>query len=314
MALSAADFNTLYKRGDHELRNLSDVVLKGRQPPPAPYAFFHHSGHSIQRLSDVHRITRRLVDGRQSLTKLIALEEAARPDDWPAGVKYPPEVSDAMTRTSGQVSDMRVDFESLYLFGQLLLDQWSLQVLLVGAPDIKRDHPFTRLVVGLDAGTAPDVADLWERHRAEALWLFWHLRFYRNRFIAHASRPWQRGCTFGHVTDTFQLHTPSPPGWLDGDEKAKEVRELFGRMPRDLWGMSIDVTATSPQRLLEIMFGKIGEVADSTLRQEVGSLYGDLGGSTPTFQVVARNLLSFVTEATPTLTEIAVRRLDLIEL
>lgn len=314
VASNTTEFDDLRGAATESLQQLSKLVLEGRRPAPGPYAFFHHSGHCLERVDDVHRVLRRLVAGRLQLTQLIAEEEALRPGDWPAGVPYPRPVAEAMRRADDVVGFMKLDFEALYLFGQMSLDQWSWQALLIGGAGIQRDSPFRRLVVALENDNAPHLAPLWNRHQQELLWLFWQLRFYRNRFVAHANRPWQRGKTYGHVTDDFCLHTPSPPGWLDGRTKAAEVRELVDQMPQTVKQAIRNPDSQAPAALLQTMFNRIGEVPEPEVRARIGKLYGDMGGATPTFQVVGRQLLTFALNGTRTLIDIAKLRLDDIEL
>lgn len=47
------------------------------------------------------------------------------------------------------------------------------------------------------------------------LWLHYQVGFYRNRFVADANRPWQRGTTSSVIGDDFNLFIPTPPGWED---------------------------------------------------------------------------------------------------
>ena len=113
---------------------------------------------------------------------------------------------------------MKLDLETLYLFGNILLDQWALQVITIGDTQVRKQHPFRELVEHLDQATDDVLGPLWDRTRDDMLWLHYQLRFYRNRFITHANRPWQRGTTASVMGADFNLFTPTPPGWLDDDK------------------------------------------------------------------------------------------------
>lgn len=129
-------------KAEKNLHALSKTVLDGLKPPAGPYGFFHHSAHSLERLQDCHRITKRLFAGRAKITELARQQNALMPKDWPAGVPYPEEVQKVMRQEDEVNVYMKQDLESLYMFGGILLDQLSLQAIAVANLNLPKKHPF----------------------------------------------------------------------------------------------------------------------------------------------------------------------------
>jgi hypothetical protein len=69
-----------------------------------------------------------------------------------------------------------------------------------------------------------------------------------------------------------------------------------------------------PKVLLESLFNSIGSIERKADRERIAAIFGKIGGSTPTFQVVAENLFSFVRLATEKLCDIAAGNLTSIDL
>jgi uncharacterized membrane protein YcjF (UPF0283 family) len=62
------------------------------------------------------------------------------------------------------------------------------------------------------------------------------------------------------------------------------------------------------------MFNAIGKIRDKNLRDQIGELFGQLGGSTPTFQVVTEALLQLAVAGSETLARLVELRASLIDL
>ena len=58
---------------------------------------------------------------------------------------------------------MKLDLESLYMFGMILLDQWALQSISVGNLALQKKHPFTELVYYFDNGNESILAPIWDQ-------------------------------------------------------------------------------------------------------------------------------------------------------
>jgi len=173
------------------------------------------------------------------------------------------------------------------------------------------EFSFHILVEKLESGEVKITKELWQRRAKEMLWLDYQLRFYRNKFIVHANRPWQRGTTRSVYGEDFNLYNPTPPGWLDDEDINKKIKELvnlvkgyFRNVGNDYW------IKESPKSLIEYIFNHIGEVSKKEDREKVSGLYKKIGGLTPTFQIIGKNLLQFVDAGTQILFEIAKSNID----
>lgn len=313
--ISKAHLDGLSDQAEKNIHELSDIVLKGLKPPAGAYAFFNHNSHMLSRLIDCRKILNRLFNQRYILTELSIRLFQIEPKNWPAGVPYPKNVQKIMRQENEINGYMQLDLESFYIFGGILLDQWSIQVIAVGNLPLKKRHPFVELVDFLEK-TPNNVLDpVWTVLKKEMLWLYYQLRFYRNRFIVHANRPWQRGTTRSVYGEDYNLHTPTPPGWIDDKAIDKEIKKLIYLAPENIQKARDDYWEKArPGALLERIFDNIGNIKNKGDREKVAELYGEKGGSTPSFQIVAKNLLHFVAEGTTLLCSIAKDNLSNINL
>lgn len=313
--LDEENINELAEKAEIDLHRLSKCILTGLKPPPGAYAFFHYSSHAITRLGDCKRIIKRLFAGRRRLTELAKLEEAIRPRRWPAGKPYPDEVQKIMKEDSELTEYMKLDLESLYVFGMVLLDQWALQAISVGNVPLPKKHPFVELINYFDDENKSMLDPIWERLKGKILWLHYQLRFYRNKFVVHANRPWQRGTTRSVYGDEFNLFIPTPPGWIDDDKENQEIAKLIHLAPDHIQKADNDYwEKKNPRRLIEVLFDDIGNIEKKGDREKVASIFARVGGSTPTFQALAKYLFQFIADGTIILCEIAENNLKKINL
>ncbi len=307
--------NRLENSAEKMLRQLSKTVLQGLKPHPGPYAFFNHVAQAHERLGDCDRTVKRLFDGRKRLTQLEHLKESAVPRDWPPGKAFPDEAQRIMRQESELERYMKQDLETLYLFGGIMLDQWALLAFYVAGvirPEKRYGHPFRDLVIEFEkekeVRTFPiaRIYPIWTRLKSQMLWLYYQIRFYRNKFIVHSDRPWQRGTGRSVFGEDFNLWIPTPPGWLDDIRIDDEIEQLLYLAPKHIreapnghW------EKTRPRALIERIFNGIGDIEKKVDRKNVARLFSKVGGSTPSFQIVAENLLQFLCSALEQLNNIA---------
>lgn len=308
------EFNLIKDSAEKHIKVLSDTIYKGKKPLPGPYAFFHHSAHSIERLNDCYRILKRLFSNRKKLT-ILHQKELAILSQWPKGEPYSKAIMNIFNSSNEINSYLKQDLETLYMFGGILLDQWSLQAICIGNLNLQKQHPFRELVDFFEGKKDSILNPLWGKLSEKMLWLHYQLRYYRNQFIVHGNRPWQRGTGSRLYGNDFYFFIPSPPGWLDDEKLNKEIKDLLPfapeyiqKAPDDYWEKA------RPRALLERVFNNIGKIPNKEDRQRVAKLFGKVGGTTPTFQVLAKNLFDFIDEGTVILNEIAKHNLDNIEL
>jgi len=300
--------------GVEALKRLNKAVYEGRKPPAGVYAFFSHNSHAMTALQDCNRILQRLFFGRALLTKLSHEEQRLMPQDWPAGTPLPEEVSKVIIRSQDATEFMKLDFESLYVFGGVLLDQWALLAIAIGNIECPKQHPFRELVDVLDENQNTVLTPLWTAIKNDTLWLYYQLRFYRNRFVVHASRPWQRGTTRSLYGNDFNLFTPTPPGWLDDEAFDAEIKSLMHLAPERIRNARDDYWEKArPGRLIEVLFDMIPQFEKAD-RERISRLFGRKGGSTPDFATVGGRLLRMISEGAEHLTSIAEANLTTIDL
>jgi len=310
----------LAKQAEDSLLAFSKEVIGAINPPPGPYALFNHNAHAYERLRDVQRCLDRLYDQRIKLLELDHLHSLVS-GNWPTNTPYPVEVQEMMKDNHTVGECMKMDFEALYLFGNILLDQWSLMAAYSCGLQRPEDHSFFRMVAFLeksyDKSTSEDtpLKELWGKLKGQMLWLNGQVRFYRNKFVVHAARPWQRGhsrSTFGH---DFNLTTPSPSGWLDDNKLVIKIKELLPLAPTWLREAPDNYwEKVNAHALLKRLLDHIGEIQDKVDREKVISLAADFGTSTPTFQVVGDRLLTFVCDGTNLLRQIVSRNINLVNI
>lgn len=307
--------NLTNERAEKNLHKLSKTILDGLKPPAGPYGFFHHSAHSLERLQDCHRIIKRLFANRTKLTKLARQQNANMPRDWPVGKSYPDEVQKVFKQEGEINAYMKQDLETLYIFGGILLDQLSLQAIAIANLDLPKKHPFVELVGFFESGQTSILNPIWKQLKEKILWLHYQLRFYRNRFVVHANRPWQRGTTCSVYGEDFNLFTPTPPGWVDDEKLNEEIRNLLYLAPDRIKNAPDDYWEKGrPRALIERIFNNIGNITDKQDREKVAAIYGQVGGSTPTFQIVATRLFELAELEAELLNNIAKTNLHVINL
>jgi hypothetical protein len=220
---------------------------------------------------------------------------------------------------------MKMDFESLYIFSGMLLDQWALSALYISGmknPEDNFQHPFHKLVDELDREEVSryyvnlrKMNLLWKELKPELLWLDFQIRFHRNRFVVHVDRPWQRGKNMSVCGDEFRLSSMTPPGWLDNEKYYDEIKSLVHLAPNHIKNAPDDYWEKArPRALLERLFSNIGNIESKEDRKNISRLYNKIGGMTPSFQVIAEKLLCFVIRATAKLCDIAKENIEGINL
>ncbi len=313
--ITRIEIDQLFVSARDSLQSLSKMVLDGLKPPSGAYAFFNHNAHALSQLQDCKKIVDRMYAGRIKLTDLSREQNSLMPKDWPAGVPYPENVQKIMRDESEVNEYMQIDLESLYMFGGILLDQWGLLVIAVGNLKSNKRHPFVDVYSFLESEEDSILRPIWINLRKEIIWLQYQMRFYRNRFIVHANRPWQRGTNRSVIGGDYSLHTPTPPGWLDDEKLDNEIRALIHLAPEYIQRARDDYREKErPGALIERIFDNIGNIEKKEDREKVADIYSQKGGMTASYQVLAKNLFNFIFQATTILNNIAKNNLKNIDL
>lgn len=199
---------------------------------------------------------------------------------------------------------MRMDNESLYVFGNLMLDQWAYNIAYgLGLKDA-RLYTFHHLVSQLQKNNInPRLKLFHERHFKDAVWLYYQLRFYRNNFIEHIDRPWQRGSTMSTFGDDFEFFIPTPPGWIPDEKQQEMFATIEHLIPEWVKGLPDDHWQKKSRPTLEAILKNIDAIPKQEDREKVWNVWKEIGGSTVSFDILGNRIAKFINESTATLFE-----------
>ncbi|MFA5933241.1 MAG: hypothetical protein WCV81_03170 [Microgenomates group bacterium] len=320
-------------------------VYKGTQQ--GPFAIFYHISYMMERIKDVRIILLRMALTRKSITDLNIRENALRPKKIAPGKPCPEKLQILYRRSTELRDQMKQDMESLFIYGNLLLDQWSYLIGRIAGYEVSKnprmqsefyfqdflklfsdqttkedlkkfwgthkkevvDHELEINFVGLlnliqSKKYKGELLSFWEEHKKDIIWLNFHLRFYRNVFIEHLRKPWQRGNTMGTYGDDFSFHIPAAVGFVKPEEVKKILEEIYPLSPQRLRDMPDDYwEKKNLHRVLEVTLYFIDEIEDQVDREKVWNAWHKLGGSTPSYDVIGSRLFSYIHSSIDTMAE-----------
>lgn len=271
-----------------------------------PFALIAHEAYFFERLQDIRTIIARLKSERQLITGLSIKEEELRPKKR----IYKKTLSKPLQKTwqKGQEvhQQMKLDMESLYIFGNLLLDQWAHIVGYMTNDLDPKKYSFAAFVDKVQKkGDKGAVEPFWAKHRQDILWLFYQLRMYRNVFIEHMRVPRQRGTNRSTNGHDFRLFTPTSYGWLEESQIEEKVRSIYHLAPpyvrlapARIW------QAGNMRNLLEEIFYNIDQIEEQADREKVWNVWNEVGGATPSYDVIAMRLMRFTASSLLTIIEL----------
>jgi hypothetical protein len=143
------------------------------QPEKGPSTIFYHIGYMQTRIEDIERILVRMAKARKTITELHILAESLEPIKTKSG-KSSKKLFEIRTKSSELTKQMRQDLESLLIFGNLLLDQWSYIIGLIGGyelpinPRMSSDtyySDFSKLFS--DGQTKKELNEFWKKHKKD---------------------------------------------------------------------------------------------------------------------------------------------------
>lgn len=285
---------------------LTDKILALTGPPAEPCALFSLNAQVLERMRDVKTIVTRLLENRKLLTELALREEALRPKKRIRYGKPPSKrLGSIQLKEYEATQQMKLDMESLFIFGNLLLEQWTYVILhLVGQIDLKMQD-FSKLVTTLQSKENNGLLQpLWENHLHDMIWLYYQLRSFRNMFIEHVKAPWQRGTSRESFGDNFRLATPSPVNWIDEYEIERLIRKVAYLAPS--WGRVLKTTwnKNNIRQLLEIIFYHIDSIKEHAQREKVWEVWKKVGGWTPSYDMIAFRLMRFIAASQLTMLDV----------
>jgi hypothetical protein len=185
-------------------------------------------------------------------------------------------------------AQMTLDMESLFIFGNLLLEQWTYVIfLLVGEKDLKMCD-YSKLVTTLQSKKDNGLLQLlWDHHHMDMVWLYFQLRSFRNMFIEHIKAPWQQGTSRQAYWGDFRLSTPSPVGWIDENEIERMIRKVAYLAPS--WAIVLRPVWNKHNilQLLEIIFYHIDGIKERGEQNKAWEVWKKVSGWTPSYDKVA---------------------------
>jgi hypothetical protein len=286
-------------------QEFSKYTLDILKPPAGPYALFHHHGLFVERIQNVSSIIERMGKARFRITVLHEREERLEPKNGiKPGRPFPKYLQKIASEIHTLTGLMRMDNETLYIFGNLSLDQWAYTVgysLGLAEPG---QYTFHQLFSKLQANSVdPKLRLFHERHFKDAIWLYYQLRFYRNNFIEHVSRPWQRGSTMSTYGSDFKFFIPTPPGWIPKEKQEEMFATIQHLTPDWINQLPPDHWQGKPRATLEAMLKHIDDVPRPADREKIWDVWKEIGGSTISFDVLGNRLVKFILESTQILFE-----------
>jgi hypothetical protein len=274
------------------LDKLAAVSTLGQRRSNALPEWVYRQRYLRQRIGDVRMIVDRLFKTKSVMVDLGVARQAHEGGGGPMDL-----------RELTLLDDMRLDFETLYIFANLALDQWAMLMAALAA-DLSRDvRDFRALVETLQGRSyAGLLRVLWVRHREAMIWLYYNVRWVRNDFIEHVHIDRQQGNMSGIYTPDFNLFMPAPIRIgeslpiTEGDERT--IRDL-GRC----YLPDMDVERERVTYVLYQMIGAIGTVTVQSDRECIWNLAKRIGLQTPSYHTVALRLLQFLGDSLETVIE-----------
>jgi hypothetical protein len=279
------------------LKLLRAAMPEGNEKTMATY---HHS-YLLQHLKDFKIIATRLGESRKELTELAIKRKKYEPKKV-FKRKFSKKLQSIFKKEEEISQKMRLDLDNLYIFGKIMLDQWSFVLGYLFGEKNPTDFDFDRLYNVVSGNKLQSgLLEVKDRHSKAVFWLYFQLKAHRNEFIEHVNKPWQKGFTRSVIGDDFNLHIPVPPNYISDEEKEKlllSVRplmpEVLKKMPDDYWEKA------NLHRTLEVTFHRIHEIDSKEDRQKVWDVWKKVGGSTPSYDKIAENLIGFLLQSTET--------------
>ncbi len=303
--VKAAKIIYLCDKSINKLRDIEKKLVDIRTPGK-PAAVFYHIGYLMERIKDVQRIMMRMALARKELTDLEIKMQSMTPVKINPEKPYPKRLRLTNMRSSNLREQMRQDMESLFIYGNLLLDQWSYIISYVAGyevPPTKNDESkekphlnFAGLLSLLQAKEYKgELTDFWNTHKKDIIWLNFHLRGYRNIFVEHMRKPWQRGTTMDSFGDDFKFHIPAPVGYINDAERKKILQEVYKLAPKKLRDMPDDSwEKKNLHYVLEVTLYYIDELDSQSDREKVWEAWHKLGGSAPSYDTIGIRLLNYI--------------------
>ncbi len=287
----------IYSQAIRNFRLLEKELVKLTKKNPKPTNLFYHQSYVIGRVEDIRLIMQRFENNSEVAQKLSKFIAVNRKNEIP-GKPYSPKMQKALNMHSETLARMRLDMESTYIFGTLLLDQWSYCIGYISSQENPCKFSFKKLMNLIqESSYKGELKELWKKHKEQLLWLFFHMKFYRNDFIEHIKGPLQKGTT-GDRPENFKLFVPRAAQLLTEQDMNREISTIKHLVPS--WFLSLPDYSwekNSPRKLLEVTVDNIQNIEKKEDRKKIWEVWIKIGGSTSSYYTLVNMLLKFVSDS-----------------
>ncbi len=196
---------------------------------------------------------------------------------------------------------IKVDVQSLFIFGTILVNR-SLLLLKMYFSDRHNSRNrniysgigyFYPVLSDKKAKFSPLLRKFKKKYLLKVKWLYSVLRFYRNEFIEHLDKGYQRGMTFSVYTDGFSL---SSYKWNYNDNDNKKIEKLKSKLEKNkihIGGREDGGRNLKNRYYLQRVFDNIVKVPDDLLKETL-ELIEEVGGESPQPSKVIREIEEYV--------------------
>lgn len=270
----------------------------------------YHLSYLMGRITDLKVLIKRMGLKREAIKDLDRLElYLYKNSENKPGTPLSDDYQVVSRKNNELQSQMKQDMEYMYILGNQILDQIafvSFRLLKRGSLPRNYDfHEFYKRLVGSKSNSKERI--LWKNLKRDIIWLHYQLRFYRNEFIEHLTKPWQRGFTHSISSDEFNFFIVVPAGYYPDGYLVNRVTGIFHlapawlkKSPKDYWERE------RYGRVLEITFMNIDNVRRQKDRERIWLVWKEFGGSTPAYEHLALRLAGFIRGYAETIESIAI--------
>lgn len=271
--------------------SFSSAILNNKK------GLIYHQSYVLERLKDIKNILDRMQKNRKKYTRLAIKGNEIGADKY-SGISAPSEVKRIWRGQVQATDNLKTDLECLYIFANMTLDQWAKVLCDYFDEPIPGKYPFREMIAQLERdGYSGKLLPFWNQYKKDILWLYYQIRFYRNVFIEHLDRPWQRGTNMAVYGTDFQLFIVTPPNWMTPDKEAALIKSVDYLMPRWLKDKPDDYWEKGRlHRRIEVSFTNIDDIEKPSDREALWKVFKEIGGTHLSFEVLANRLLSFLTD------------------
>ena len=288
----------LIQNSKEGLSSLSRDLNNYSTSQPISKSVYFHISHALERISDIEIIVTRYFSQIRSLQihdrkSLVWIGDK---------IKIFGDDQAYYNKTHSLSDRLKLDFETLYLFGAILLDQFSIITSHIGQLSGPENLTFAKLIRKLKSGKkVGTLSTFWEEQKGDIKWLDAQLKLYRNKFIIHVDREWQRSRTYDLYAYNFILFSPASPSRGPSQSVRDEIYDLSSRLlnvPRER------LLKTRPRKMLEKLIHRIKEFDDEKDLRDIYRLTLETGLATPSFPYLILRLFTFILSATDSLKSI----------